>query len=90
MQQADGIACHQPAQRVADDADARNVAAPGLDVGQHLFDLGADALAARLDAVVRKGPAVALGHQEIQPIFRVFGAQSVCNGGHVARVSPKL
>jgi hypothetical protein len=90
VQQADGVARNQPAERVADDAQLGDAAAAALDGPQLVLDLDAHALAAELDAVVGEGAAVALDRQDVQLVGRVLGAQAGGDGGHVVGVAPEL
>lgn len=58
--------------------------------GQGLFNLVADALAARVDAVVGVHAGVGSGEEDVEGGGGVRGAQGFGDGEHVGWVSPEL
>lgn len=90
VQQPNGVARNQAAERVSDDAQLLDLAAPALDNLQLLLDLDADPLAAQLDAIVRKAAAVALRHENVQLRGRVLLTQGLRDVGQMVGVPPEL
>jgi hypothetical protein len=87
-EQANGISCDQPPERIAGNAKLGDVAALALDYVQLLLDLQADALAAALDAVVGEGAAVAFRHEDVDLVGGVPCAEGLGDRGHVVWVAP--
>jgi hypothetical protein len=87
-EQANGISCDQPPERIAGNAKLGDVAALALDYVQLLLDLQADALAAALDAVVGEGAAVAFRHEDVDVVGGVLCAEGLGDRGHVVWVAP--
>lgn len=90
VEQADGVAGDEATVAVADHGKLCNLAAAGLNGVEFLLDLGADALAAQLGAIVGEGAAVALGAEDVELVGGVFGAESFGNVSHVVGIAPEL
>jgi hypothetical protein len=87
-EQANGISCDQPPERIAGNAKLGDVAALALDYVQFLLDLQTHALAAALDAVVGEGAAVSFRHEDVDVVGGVLCAEGLGDRGHVVWVAP--
>ncbi|KAL2004313.1 hypothetical protein VTN02DRAFT_3107 [Thermoascus thermophilus] len=89
VEQAQGVARDEAAQRVSHHAQLRDAVSARGQLLQRLLDLVRDALAAQLDAVVREAAGIAFDGQDDQTLLAVTFAQGRRQIVEVVRIPPQ-